>query len=76
MSFFCADAGIGPWGVDEGDKRETELLSETHETKGLAVTFWMWASKVAVEVFFGITALLLPDDHATNAIDRSETTWH
>ena len=74
MAFFGTDAGEGAGGIDEGDDREAERVGHLHQAKGLAVAFRIRAAEVAAEVFLGVAAFLLAEDHDRTAFEESGAT--
>ena len=63
--------GEGAGGVDEGDDREAEGVGHLHQAKGLAVAFGVRAAEVTAEVFLGVAAFLLADDHDRTTFEES-----
>ena len=68
VAFFGFDPGICAWGVDEGDDGHAELFGHFHDAEGFAVAFWVGATEVAKDVFLGIAAFLLADEHDRAAV--------
>ena len=69
--------GINAWkstgGVDKGEYRQLELLCRLHQAQGFAVTLWTGHAEVTRCAFFGVTPFLLANDHASIAIEASQT---
>ena len=62
-ALFGADAGIGPGGVDQADHRQVELLGQLHTPQRLAVALGVRQAERAADLFLGVPALVMPDQH-------------
>ncbi len=69
MTFLGADAGISAGRVDEADDGQIKFLRQLHQAQRLAVAFGLGAAEVAHEVFLGIAAFLMADDHDAALVD-------
>ena len=58
---FGTDARIRAGCINKGQHRHIEAFGHFHQAQGLAVTFRSRHTKISLQLFLGITALLLPD---------------
>ncbi len=70
MALLGAEAGVGAGGVDEGEDGQAEFLGELHEAEGLAVALGLGHAEVAGDLFLGVAAFLLGDDHDGLAVEE------
>jgi hypothetical protein len=73
VAFFRGDAGIGAGGVDEADDGQTKFVGDAHEAKGLAVALGMGEAEVVADVFLGVVAFLVADDHDAFVADAGKS---
>ena len=59
--------------IDEGHDRQRKFFRQLHQAQGLAVALRTRHAKVAVNLFLGITPLLVPDHHHRLAIEPRQT---
>src|ERR1051325_6385426 len=68
-ALFGAEAGVGARRVDQGDHGRAEFRRQPHEPHRLAVALRMRHPEVAIQVFLGVAALLMSDDHDGDAVE-------
>ena len=57
------DAGVSAHGVDKRDDRPAEFGGQLHQPECLAIAFGLRHAEVAIQLLFGIAALLLANHH-------------
>src|SRR5262249_36623519 len=62
-ALFRADAGVRTGRVDERHDRQLILLGDLHAPQGFAVALRMRQAEVALNLFLGIAALVVADEH-------------
>src|SRR5690606_6851788 len=72
--FFGFQTGICPRGIDQGNYGFVEFLRQFHQPQGFTITFRIGHAKIAVLTLFGISTLLLANDHNRFAPHLSQAT--
>lgn len=72
-AFFCADAGIGAWRIDEVEDGQLEAVGHLEEADRFAVPLGVRHPEVSRDVFAGGAALLVTDDHHAAAAVLGDT---
>jgi hypothetical protein len=72
-TLFCAFAGIGTGGIDQGHNRDVEAVGQVHETDGLTIPFGARHAKVAFDPRRGIVALFMADHHHRASVEPSKS---
>ena len=61
--FLSADARVGAGRINQCDDREAELLGQLHAAEGFAVSLRVRQAKIAADLFLGIAAFMVADEH-------------
>src|SRR4051812_20150947 len=72
-ALFGVDSRVGARRVDEREYRQLELLGQLHQAQRLAVALGLGHAEVAQDLFLGVAALLMADDHAGRALEARQT---
>ena len=62
-ALFCALAGKGAGGIDQGDDGQAKPIGQIHQADGFAIAFWPRHAKIAGDARFGIMPFFMTDDH-------------
>src|SRR5437868_14423872 len=76
VALFRTDARVGSGGIDERDDGQVKLLSESHDSQRLAISFGMGATKIAHHIFLGVAAFLVRHHDTTSLIQFCQPAWH
>ncbi len=74
VAFFGFNARKGSGCVDERDHGQAEFFGEAHQAKGFSITFGLGHTEVALDIFLGVAAFLLGDDHDGLALEKCGAT--
>src|SRR5690606_39695639 len=75
-ALFGFEAGKCAGGVYEGDDGFAEFFGDAHEPEGFAIAFGVGHAEITKLALFGISSLLLSDQHVDLAADGAESANH